>query len=507
MAAHHPQRREDPQSDPPLPPVSPIHEAPQSGSSADGPTHPIGQNGPHDPSPAPDDEPIHPSGAGQAHPSPRVQGPLDLRPDDLRPFDHGGHDCAAGGSRSGDSGAHDSGAHVQRADSSHSLPQHDHHDPGHHDDGHDYEHEYGHKHDQDPGHDRHGQDLAQGLDHDQSHGQGLDHDHHDPGHHDCLHEHKHEHVHDRDLDQDHGHGNHGQSNHGHSHPHHRAGSGASGAFRWSIVLNGLLTGLQLVVGFGFGSLALIGDALHNLGDVVGLALGWGAERLSLRPPSGRFTYGYGRSTHLASLLNGLLIFSAGAVVVVEAIQRFVQPVNLVAGPVAWAAAAGIVVNLVSARLFGHGHQHDLNRRAAVLHLLTDAAVSVAVLISALLVSLTGWLWLDALTALAVGLVVIGSAWGILQEALALNLDAAPAHISLELVRESLLELPGVLAVEELHVWGVSTSRTVLTAHLRCRSGSGFDAAVLLEQARQRLADLGIRKSTLQLHTSAAEFSG
>jgi len=270
-----------------------------------------------------------------------------------------------------------------------------------------------------------------------------------------------------------------------------------------MALNALLTGLQLVVGFGFGSLALIGDALHNLGDVVGLGLGWGAERLSLQPPSGRFTYGYGRSTHLASLLNGLLIFAAGAVVVVEAIQRFVQPVNLVAGPVAWAAAAGIVVNLVSARLFGHGHQHDLNRRAAVLHLLTDAAVSVAVLVSALLVGLTGWLWLDALTALLVGLVVMVSAWGLLNEAIALNLDAVPAHIPLDQVRQALLELPGVLAVEELHVWGVSTSRTVLTAHLRCRAGSGPEADALLDQARLRLADLGIRKSTLQLETTGS----
>jgi cobalt-zinc-cadmium efflux system protein len=268
------------------------------------------------------------------------------------------------------------------------------------------------------------------------------------------------------------------------------------------VLNGLLTGLQLVVGFGFGSLALIGDALHNLGDVVGLALGWGAERLSLQPPNGRFTYGYGRSTHLASLLNGLLIFAAGAVVVVEAIQRVLHPVPLVAAPVAWAAAAGIVVNLVSARLFGHGHQHDLNRRAAVLHLLTDAAVSVAVLISALLVGLTGWLWLDALTALAVGLVVMVSAWGLLNEAIALNLDAAPAHIPLDQVRQALLELPGVLAVEELHVWGMSTSRTVLTAHLRCRATGGPNAAELLDQARERLAKLGILKSTIQIDRSA-----
>ncbi|MFM7269906.1 MAG: cation diffusion facilitator family transporter, partial [Cyanobium sp.] len=221
---------------------------------------------------------------------------------------------------------------------------------------------------------------------------------------------------------------HGGSAHGHAHgaaaaahpavhiqrqPHprqheHRPGSAA--AFRWSIVLNSGLSGLQLVIGFAFGSLALIGDAVHNLGDVAGLLLGWGAERLSGRPANQRFTYGYGRSTQLASLVNAVLILMASAVVVVEALQRLGRPVELVSAPIAWAAAAGIVVNLLSARLFGSDHSHDLNRRAAVVHLLTDAAVSAAVLVSALLVWLTGWSRLDAITAIGVGLAVAWSGW-------------------------------------------------------------------------------------------------
>jgi cobalt-zinc-cadmium efflux system protein len=294
---------------------------------------------------------------------------------------------------------------------------------------------------------------------------------------------------------------------GHRHGPHGDERVAS-AFRWSIALNSGLSALQLAIGFGFGSLALIGDALHNLGDVVGLALGWGAERLSRRPARGRFTYGYGRSTQMASLINGLLIFAAGAVVVVEALQRLWQPVPLIAAPVAWAAAAGIVINLLSARLFGHGHHHDLNQRAAVLHLLTDAAVSVAVLVNALLVALSGWFWLDALTAIGVGGAVIWSALGLLAEALALNLDAAPRHIDLARVETALASLPAVQAVAELHVWGLSTSRTALTAHLRIDPARLAEQALstdqLLEQARQQLAELGIRKSTLQLETAGAE---
>lgn len=286
------------------------------------------------------------------------------------------------------------------------------------------------------------------------------------------------------------------------HPHHHERAGR--AFRWSIALNSGLAALQLVIGFGFGSLALIGDALHNLGDVVGLVLGWGADRLSRRPAQGRFTYGYGRSTQMASLINGLLIFAAGAVVVVEAMERLFNPVPLIAGPVAWAAAAGIVINFGSARLFGHDHQHDLNQRAAVLHLLTDAAVSVVVLISAMLVGLTGWLWLDALAAIGVGAAVIWSAVGLLREAVALNLDAAPRHVDLNQVEAALASLPAVLAVEELHVWGLSTSRTALTAHVLIDperlASEALNRDQLLALARSRLAALGIGKSTLQLET-------
>lgn len=276
---------------------------------------------------------------------------------------------------------------------------------------------------------------------------------------------------------------------------HRPGSAA--AFRWSILLNSSLSGLQLAIGFAFGSLALVGDAVHNLGDVAGLLLGWGAERLSGRPANHRFTYGYGRSTQLASLVNAVLILMAAAVVVVEALQRLRQPVEVVSGPVAWAAAAGVVVNLASARLFGADHSHDLNRRAAVVHLLTDAAVSAAVLGSALLVQLTGWSRLDALTAIAVGLAVAWSGWQLLREALIVAMDAVPSGIVMAEVERALLSLPGVAAVHHLHVWALSTSQNALTAHV-VRELGRIDDMELLHQAKQRLAGLGIAHSTIQL---------
>ena len=278
---------------------------------------------------------------------------------------------------------------------------------------------------------------------------------------------------------------------------HQHRSGSAAAFRWSIILNSALSGLQLAIGLAFGSLALIGDAVHNLGDVAGLLFGWGAERLSARPPTARFTYGYGRSTQLASLINAVLILMAAAVVIVEGLQRLAAPVAVAGGPVAVAAAVGIVVNLGSARLFGSDHSHDLNRRAAVVHLLTDAAVSAAVLVSALLVHLSGWNWLDAAPAIGVGLAVAWSGWQLLREALVVALDAVPAGIDLVQVEAMLRSLQGVLEVHHLHVWGMSTSQNAMTAHLQRRPGS-IDDMALLHEAKQKLAELGIAHSTIQL---------
>ena len=281
---------------------------------------------------------------------------------------------------------------------------------------------------------------------------------------------------------------------------HRSGSPA--AFRWSVLLNALLSGLQVVIGVAFGSLALIGDALHNLGDVAGLLFGWGAEHLSTRPTSEHFTYGYGRSTELAALANALLICTAGLVVMVEAVQRLAHPVPVLAGPVAWAAAAGVLVNLLSARAFGSGRQHDLNRRAAVLHLLTDAAVSAVVLVSALLVMLTHMSWIDSIAALGVGLAVATTGWELLRESVSLSLDAVPRHIDLEAVTRTLAALPGVEDVHHLHVWAISTSQTALTVHLRRRPA--LPDMELLHRAKQELAGLGIVHSTIQLEPPQAE---
>jgi len=270
-----------------------------------------------------------------------------------------------------------------------------------------------------------------------------------------------------------------------------------------VILNSGLSALQLVIGLAFGSLALIGDAIHNLGDVAGLLLGWGAERLSARAPSARYTYGFGRSTQLASLANAVLILMASAVVLVEGLQRLFDPVAVTTGPVLWAAGLGVAVNLLSARLFGADSRHDLNRQAAVVHLLTDAAVSAAVLVAALIVGATGWNWLDAATGIGVGLAVAWSGFELLRQAMGISLDAVPAGIELAEVEATLRDLPGVLNVHHLHVWGLSTSQTALTAHVVRRPGL-VDDLDWLHQAKQQLAQLGIAHSTIQLEPPGEE---
>jgi cobalt-zinc-cadmium efflux system protein len=278
---------------------------------------------------------------------------------------------------------------------------------------------------------------------------------------------------------------------------HEHQDGNTAAFRWSVLLNSGLSGLQLAIGIGFGSLALIGDALHNLGDVAGLLLGWGAEQLSARPASKQFTYGFGRSTQLAAMINAALILMASAVLIVEGIQRFAKPVEITAGPVAIAAFIGILVNLGSARLFGHNHIHDLNKKAAVLHLLTDATVSAAVLLSALVVQFTGIQWLDPFTGILVGFAVAWTGWKLLRQSVVVALDGVPPGINMEEVEKTLAALPGVAGVHHIHVWGMSTSQTALTAHL-LRNSESVNDMELLHNAKAALRKLGIAHSTLQL---------
>ena len=265
-----------------------------------------------------------------------------------------------------------------------------------------------------------------------------------------------------------------------------------------MLLNAALSGLQIVVGVAFGSIALIGDALHNVSDVMGLLLGWGAESLSKKPARGRFSYGFGRSTQLAAVANAVLILMASAVVCVEALQRFREPQLVTTGPVAIAAGVGLVVNLLSARLFGSDHHDDLNRRAAVLHLLGDAAVSAAVLLSALAAGLTGWTWIDPVTGLGVGLSLGWLGIMLLRDSLAELMDEVPRRIDPAAVLADLQAMPGVQGVHHLHIWSIGGTRVALTVHLQRDAALSHQDPELLSKVRQVMQLKGIEHCTVQL---------
>nr|YP_009530291.1 cation efflux family protein [Paulinella micropora]AXY62980.1 cation efflux family protein [Paulinella micropora] len=315
------------------------------------------------------------------------------------------------------------------------------------------------------------------------------------------------------LDHNHSHRshNHDHVSHNHNHINHRHSHGEynhdhkdeyGDAFRQTVMFNCGLSGLQLFIGAVFGSLALMSDAIHNIGDVMGLVLGWGAEVLSTYEASKRFSYGFYRSTHLASLINGILIFTGAAVIVFEAISRLGEPVELMSIPVACASALGMVVNLLSVRMFGDSHKHDLNRRAAVIHLLGDAAVSMVVLLSTLIVLLTGWEWIDPIAAILVGTFVGWSGWKVLTEAIFSMFDAVPSHINIDHIESLLLSVTGIESIHELRIWDLGNSKIALTAHLvrdlNLAKNQFIDDSFLIAYTQELLNREGISHVTLQL---------
>ncbi|HTH78681.1 MAG TPA: cation diffusion facilitator family transporter [Ramlibacter sp.] len=293
----------------------------------------------------------------------------------------------------------------------------------------------------------------------------------------------------------HSHDHHGH--HGHDHHHHGHDAGPGRALAIGIALNLAFVFIEWGFGLYANSLALLADATHNLGDVLGLVFAWGAARLALRAPSPRFTYGLGASSILAALANALLLVAVTGGLVWEAVLRLQEPRTIEGGVVIGVALAGVVVNGLSAWLLHHGHEHDLNVKGAYLHMLGDAAVSVGVAVAGGIIIFTGWAWLDPVMSIVVGIVIVWSSLSLLRDALGLALHAVPQGIDSEAVRSYLAALPGVAEVHDLHIWATSTTLTALTAHLVTPAGHPGDE--MIEEARRTIASrFGIKHVTLQV---------
>lgn len=277
------------------------------------------------------------------------------------------------------------------------------------------------------------------------------------------------------------------------------------AFRWAVGLNAAYVAIEAGAGFLTGSLSLLADAAHNLTDVAGLLIAWSAAVLARRAGTRSHTWGLGRATIMAAMLNAASILVGVGVVIWEASRRFGAPVEVPGATILWVALVGILVNTGSALLFMRSRASDLNAKGAFLHLAADAAVSGAVVLGAIGILLTGRTWIDPAVAIAVSLLIAATAAGLFRAALHLSLDGVPEGIDMQAVATFIGGQPGVSDVHDLHIWALSTTRTALAAHVVWRGG---DADAFLDHVAHELDhDFGIGHVTLQLETAPCRRAG
>ncbi len=295
-----------------------------------------------------------------------------------------------------------------------------------------------------------------------------------------------------------GHHHHGHDHH-HDHGHIHAPASFDRAFAIGIALNIVYVVAEAGTGIWTGSVALLADAGHNLSDVLGLAVAWGGAALARSAPTKRFTYGLKGSTILAALANALFLLVALGAIVLEAVQRFDDPPVVAGLTVSAVAGVGIAINALTAWLFASGRKGDINIRGAYLHMLGDAAVSAGVVLAGIAIWATGIGWIDPLVSLVIAAIILWQTWGLLRETVEMSLAAVPRAIDYDAVTAALNGLPGVARVHDLHIWPMSTTEPVLTAHLVIPGGSPGDA--FLTGARGMLHDrFGIGHATLQVET-------
>ncbi len=307
----------------------------------------------------------------------------------------------------------------------------------------------------------------------------------------------HNHTDDAGHDHDHDHG----ASVGHDQAHGHAPKDFGFAFAVGTALNLGFVILEAVYGFLANSMALLADAGHNLSDVFGLLMAWGASVLVKRAPTQRFTYGYGSSSILAALANAIFLLVATGAIVWEAVQRLGSPETVASKTVMLVAALGIAVNGFTAWLFASGSKDDINIRGAFMHMAADAAISFGVVIAGLVILQTGWLRLDPAVSIVIAMIIVYGTWGLLRESAGLAMHAVPPRIDPARVQDHLAKLPGVTQVHDLHIWPVSTTETALTCHLVMPAGHPGDQ--FLCDAAETLHDtFDIRHATLQIEHSA-----
>lgn len=302
-------------------------------------------------------------------------------------------------------------------------------------------------------------------------------------------------------DHDHHDHDHGHDHHGHHH-HHGDPNTMGRAFAIAIVLNLGFVGIEFFYGFLANSTALMADAGHNLSDVLGLMLAWGAAILARRAPNQRYTYGLRSTSMLAALFNAMLLMAACGGIAWQAVQQLLDPDPVAGATVSVVAGIGILVNGFSAWLFMAGSKDDINIRGAYLHLAADAAISLGVLVAGVLVRFTGWNWLDPAVSMVIVAIIVVSTWSLLKQSLRMMLAAVPDNVDRSSIEHFLRNRPGVSEVCDLHIWAMSTTENALTVQLVTPAGYPGDGAIdaISKALREEYA---IQHSTLQVRTGAS----
>lgn len=310
-------------------------------------------------------------------------------------------------------------------------------------------------------------------------------------HHDdhAGHDHHHGHQHQDGHDHHHGHGQH----------HHHVPPDAGRILAFGILLNAVFVAVEFAYGIMANSVALLADAGHNLGDVLGLVIAWIGAHLAKQPPNARYTYGLRAAPILAALANGTLLLLTAGAITWEALLRVANPEPVQSTTVMVVATIGIAINGFTAFLFAAGRKHDINLRAAFVHMAADALISLGVVVSGTVILTTGWLRLDPLVSIAINAIIVWTTWSLLREAMAMSMAAVPAHVDPGAVRSFLESQPGVSSLHDLHVWPMSPTEIALTCHLVIPAGFPGDGFV--HRLSKDLADrFAIRHSTVQIET-------
>lgn len=292
-----------------------------------------------------------------------------------------------------------------------------------------------------------------------------------------------------------------KKNHAHAHSHNTATAYAK-HFAWAIGLNVVFVVVEISYGLIANSSSLLADAGHNASDVLGLVFAWSAAWMATLRPRGRYTYGLRKTTILVSILNALLLFGAVVAIAWDAIEKLKNPQPVAGVQVMVVAGMGILVNGFTALLFYKGQKTDLNIKGAFLHMAADAAVSLGVVVAGLLILLTGKLWIDPVVSFLIVFVILWGTWRLFIESINLALDAVPAHISLDEVKEFLLQQPGVTELHDLHIWAISTTQAALTVHLVMPQG--YDDIFITNLKKDLQTSFGIGHMTVQIESKSLQ---